>query len=371
MLRGLGAEVILVEPPGGCAMRYEPPLAAAGPLAGTSLAFAYYGTGKQSVVLDLDEEQDRAAFRRLVQSADVLIEAEPPGALAALGLGHAALIGDRPSRVTASITPFGQDGPWADWRAEDIVAMALGGMMWLGGYKDGPPLKPAGEQAFLGASMFAATGIMAAVLAAERDGIGDHLDISIHESVVLGLENSVQFWDLEQVVRQREGGYQGTAGRGAFACADGHVYLMAGGIDSNRFWSNTVGWLEEARTPRAAELREPQWQGRAFLATDEAKRTFAEIFGAFAATRKKVALYQEAQARRVPLAPVATPADIAASPQLAARSFFVDVGEGDLAMRMPGAPYRLSATPWTAGGPAPRLGQDQAIVERLTQEAAS
>src|ERR1700733_7609139 len=156
MLAGLGAEVILVEPPGGCELRREPPFAERGSDTNLSLPFAYYSAGKRSVILDLDAHADRDRFRALVGSCEILIEAETLGTMTARGLGYSDLRRLRPALVMASISPFGQDGPRSLWKAGDIVAMALGGMMALGGYKDSPPLRPAGEQAFLAAGAFAA-----------------------------------------------------------------------------------------------------------------------------------------------------------------------------------------------------------------------
>jgi benzylsuccinate CoA-transferase BbsE subunit len=367
LFRDLGAEVILVEPPGGAPGRSTAPLAQSG----LGLRFAYDNAGKRSVILDLSADAGRQAFRRLIATADLLLESEPPGALAALGLSFDELVQLRPSLVMTSITGFGQDGPRSAWQADDLIASATSGMMSLAGYRDSAPLIACGQQAELAAHCFAAVASLAAVFAAEASGEGERIDVSIQECMVMGLENAVQFVDLEGFVRGRHGGEQPRAGTGVFACLDGHVYLMSAGVGASRFWRHTLDWLASEGAAVSA-LAGPQWEQDAFLATDEAKTIFADAFGTFAATRSKHALCTTGQAHRVPIAPVRTLAEVLADPQLAYRGFFrplpAGLGIGDSAM--PGAPYRLSATPWSAADRV--LGRDEhgAALRRLAVDPA-
>jgi benzylsuccinate CoA-transferase BbsE subunit len=137
------------------------------------------------------------------------------------------------------------------------------------------------------------------------------------------------------------------------------VLLMAGGVAANRFWDNTAGWLEKRGAPGAARLREKRWWDRDFLTTPEAQTEFRAVFEPFAQARGKMDLYLDGQAHRVPICPVSRPADILGMKQLAHRGFFVDLPHpaSGRVLRAPGAPYRLSVTPWRPPGPAPRLGQ--------------
>lgn len=354
----MGADVILIEPPGGTATRHQGPFIEGGVAPESSLRHQYENTNKRSVVLDLDDAQDQAAFLELVRHAHLVIENEAPGVMARRGLGFARLREVNPAITLTSITPFGQEGPYAEWLATDLTAMAMGGMLYLAGYPDTAPMVACGEQAVGAANLFAAVASLAAVSHAEQSGTGQHVDVSMQECVVMGLENAVQFYDLEGTIRKRNAGTQRLAGTGAFRCKDGYVYLMAGGIGSNRFWGVTTEWLVDEGLPGAEQFRDARWNDQTFLATDEAKRIFQDVFAPFALTRTKAELHAKGRERRIPIAPICDASDIAADPQRAHRSYFVDVeSRSGQTLRMPGAPYQLSATPWRLRRPAPRLGE--------------
>ena len=355
----LGADVVLVEPPQGSGLRHQPPFLDDRPGLESSLAFAYHNTSKRGITLDLDRPEDQSRLRRLVKSADVLIETERPGVMNGRGLGYEALSALRPSLVMLSITPFGQTGPYAQYQAEDIVALALGGMLSLGGYPDTAPMSVHGDQAILCASMYGAVAASICLWNAETTGQGEHIDVSMQESVVMALENAVQFYDLEKTVRRRWAGEQRFAGTGVYACRDGYVFLMAGGIGANRFWDRTLQWFADERMVGVERLHGPEWQTVEHLQSDEAKRIFNEVYGPWAMQRSKAELYHGGQARKIPIAPVSSPADIVENRQLQSRGHFVDVphGMGARTLRMPGAPYQLSATPWRVQRPAPKLGE--------------
>src|SRR5690606_35181829 len=187
---------------------------------------------------------------------------------------------------------------------------------------------------------------------------GQHIDVAMQECVVMGLENAVQFYDLEGTVRERNAGTQRLAGTGAFLCQDGYVYLMAGGIGSNRFWSVTTEWLISEGLKEAEQFRDSRWSDQTFLATDEAKRIFRDVFAPFALRHTKEQLQAKGREHRIPIAPICDASDIAADPQRAHRDYFVNINAADgTELRMPGAPYQLSATPWRLRVGAPTLGQ--------------
>ena len=354
----LGADVVLVEPPGGTALRHEPPFADDRPGLERSLPFLYNNTSKRSLRLDLDHPDGQQVLRDLAAGADLVIETDTPGRMAARGIGHADLSRVNPALVTTSITPFGQTGPYAHHEASDLVCLAMGGLLYLGGYVDGPPVQVGQQQAYAAGNLFGAVASMLAVTAAEMTAHGQHVDVSVQESVVMGLENAAQFQDLEGRVRRRTGGRQWRAGAGVFSCVDGYVYLLAGGIGGNRFWPNLVAWLDSEAVPRVDELRGEQWGDREFVEAEQNRDLFAEIFQPFAESRTKADLYRAAQKWRVPLCPVAKPSDILRSAQLRHRDYFVSVeGPDGRPAVMPGAPYALSETPWRLTGRAPRLGE--------------
>ena len=375
LMADLGAEVILVEPPRtGVPLRAEPPFLADRDDGESSIPHLYLDANKRSLTLDLDDPQGQALFRRLALDADLVLEDEPPGVMAARGLDHPALSRLNPRIVVTSITPFGQTGPGAADEACDLTLLARGGLLGLMGFPGEPPTQAAGEQAHAMGCMYAAVGSMLALLDAQAGGLGQHVDVSVQECVVMSLENAAQVYDLEGQVRERAGADQRYAGSGVFECADGHVYVFAGGMAAARFWGHLVGWMVEEAVPDAALLQGPQWQDMRHVNSKAAKDAFERVFGTYARTRTKAALHLEAQRRRIPLCPVSTPADIAANRQLQARGFFATLPPqaGLPGLRMPGAPYRLSATPWALRDRAPRLGEHTAaILEAAGVDAAA
>src|SRR5687767_471220 len=133
-LAGLGADVIKIEPPGGNSTRRIGPFYEEREDPERSLFFWQYNRGKRSIVLDLHQSEDRERFRTLVGTADVLLESTPRGELDGLGLGAERLLQQFPTLIVARMSPFGDDGPWADFKGSDLVHLALGGVMMNCGY---------------------------------------------------------------------------------------------------------------------------------------------------------------------------------------------------------------------------------------------
>lgn len=360
----MGADVILVEPPAGSALRREPPFIGDMEHPESGIAFTYCSTSERGITLNLDEARGQALFLKLCATAHLVIETEKPGVMARRGLGYAQLAAAAPAIVLTSITPFGQTGPYADFESEDLIGLAMGGLLNMMGDPDIAPTRAGGNQAFAMASMFGAVASMLALLEAQSSGAGQHVDVSMQECVVMALENAAQFYDLEGTVRRRFGGAQRQAGTGTFACKDGYVYIFAGGMAAVRFWGNAVRWLIDGGAPGAESLDDPRWSDIRFLDSAEAKRIFSGIFSPFALRYTKAELYYEGQRRRVPICPVSTAADIAGNRQLQHRSFFAQVmhAPSNRVLTMPGAPYRLSETPWRIRRPAPRLGEHNAEI---------
>src|ERR1700745_1547606 len=227
----LGADVILIEPVGGSPVRREGPFLDDRAHVEFSLQFAYFNAGKRGAAIDLDRPEGQHIVRQLAKYADLIIESEKPGLMERRGLSFASLVASNPKLVMTSVTPFGQTGPYANYEAEDVVALALGGLLYLGGYPDTPPIAAHGNQAYLAAAQFASVASMMALLAADEggDSTGRHVEWRHLTWVTMGLETAIQFYDLEKTVRKRASGEQIMAGVGVFACADGQIYPMAGG----------------------------------------------------------------------------------------------------------------------------------------------
>ena len=362
MLAELGAEVILVEPPRGSVNRAVPPFIDQQPGLDNSLAYNYFNTSKQGITLDLSNPKGRDLFLRLAGKADLVLEGEKPGVMKGWGCGYEALSRIHPAIVMTSITGFGQTGPWAHYEAEDLVALATGGFLYLGGFPDAPPVGAYGNQAYLGAAMYGAVASLLALTNGEATGQGEYIDVSMQESMVMALENAVQFYDLEGKIKKRHAGEQRWAGPAVFECKDGYIYMMASGIGANKFWPLTLQWLIDEKMPGVERLMGEEWHREEYVITSEAKQIFAEIFSPWVKTQKKRYLFEAGQRRHIPMAAINSVADLLSSPQLAYRNFFIDMPHPATGrtLRMPGPPYQLSGTPWRSQGPAPRLGQHNA-----------
>src|SRR5580700_73382 len=176
----LGADVILIEPVGGSPVRRDGPFLDDCAHVEFSLQFAYFNAGKRGAAIDLDRPEGQHIVRQLAGDADLIIESEKPGLMKRRGLSFASLVASNPKLVMTSITPFGQTGPYAAYEAEDIVALALGGLLYLGGYPDTSPIAAYGNQAYLAAAQFASVASMMALLAADEgaETTGRHVDVS-------------------------------------------------------------------------------------------------------------------------------------------------------------------------------------------------
>jgi len=225
LLAVYGADVIVIEPPGGHVIRSMPPRARGidgGPDA--SILGAYLHAGKRSIVLDLDSAEDRVTIDRLIASADAVVETHAPGALAARGIDFNALIDRQPTLVVTSITPYGQNGPRAQWRATSLTAAAAGGEMSLCGEPELEPLKTAGHQAYYQGGLHGFSATAMALLAARRSGTGDRIDLSLQEIQNATLEGAGPA-ALTRDSESTRGGNAARATWGIHPSADGYIGL--------------------------------------------------------------------------------------------------------------------------------------------------
>lgn len=347
----LGASVTLVEPPSGSPLRARPPFVEDVPGPDNSLAFAYFAANKSSVVLDFKNDVELIALSNLAARSALVILSDHPDAER---VDLEALRRVNPALVCVRITPFGTTGPYSGYVGDDLTLMAMGGLLTMAGFPDAAPVVAYGEQGLLAADQFAAVAALAAVIHAERSGEGETIDLSIQQAITMALENAAQVYQLEGRVRNRMAGAR-RAGTGIFACKDGEIYLLAGGIGDTEMWGNFAKWMEAEGVEGAGLFAGPDWHDTA----PGAEAAFEGVFLPYAAARTKDELYESAREWRVPMAPMSTPVDLLDNAQLACRGFFIPSPPGNptAGILMPGAPYKLSDTPWALRNGAPPLGQ--------------
>ncbi len=356
MLADLGADVVKIERPGsGDRSRQRGPFPGGTPHPEKSGLFLYLNTNKRGVTLDLTAPRGHEILDRLVRDVDLLVHEVHPTEMAAHGLDWDRLSAINPQLVMTSIAPFGLRGPHAAYRGSDVVTWSAGGIAQLNGdpqHPELPPLKAFGDQSGFQAGLNAAIPSLAALFARIGSGHGEHVEVSTQESVAAILELTFEFWPYCGLVASRLGA-KPIQPLCFMECRDGWIFICC--VEEHQWRA----FVEIMGTPEWAEME--LFENRiARGANFDALQVFLQEW---CATQSVQELYDAAQARRVPFAPVSTMGDLIASPHLQARGFFVTVDHPVAgAVTMPGAPYRMSVTPWTLRRPAPCLGQHNAEV---------
>ncbi len=358
ILCDLGAEVIRIEPPSGDPMRQMPPMDEA---TGTSMFHTFMNANKLSVALDLDKPQGRELFAKLVKSSDIVVESLKPGQLDKASIGYKAFEKANPKLIWTTVTPFGSDGPYADWLADDLISQAMGGLMTLSGLPDREPLRLYGEQTCYIAGLHAASGALIAYWHAQATGQGQHVDVSIQECVAHTLENAIQYYTAEGTVRSRQKG-RAEPGAGVFQCADGEIFLMAGISMISSSWHNLVKLMRAEKSPGADEMADEKWVQPEFRKTPEAQKRATEIITAFTKSRTKNALYDLFQQNRILSAPMNKVGDVFDNAQLKFLNWFQEQTWGDRSVIWPGPPIRFSETPRRTPTRFAAAGQDTKTV---------
>ncbi len=365
----LGAEVIKIEPPGGDPARRLPPLAKSADGEECSLYWTAYSLGKRSVTADLDRPEGRQLVRRLLATADVAFESYDPGVLESLGLGYARLRADNPGLVLASITPFGQDGPLADWKGSDLVEFAMGGYLYMTGANQETPIKPSAPyQSWLYGSLHAVSASLLALRRRKRTGEGAYIDEARRDTGPWMLSGTFQYWDLLSINLHRYGSQRDVGGAvrlpNVYRCVDGYVIWLfqsgPRGKDTGRF----VEWMHE-HGMAPDWLREQDWEEFDLLNVEpEVPVRLAEAFAAFFATKRKAELLDWAIAHGIMLAPVQSLRDVLSDRQLNVRQAWrsLDIETGRPPVVVPGPPIRLGEGDWEPRGAPPALGADNAAV---------
>lgn len=359
LLAGMGADVLRVEPLGGHPLRRRGPFYHGIPHPERSLYWFQMNLGKRSVTLNLETADGRALFQRLATSADLIVESLPVGELDRLGLGYAPLAALNPCLSLISISPFGQSGPAAGAKGGDLIGMAAGGLMYLCGDRDRPPVRVTAEQGSAQAGIHAAVAALVALWRRHTTGRGAHVDVSVQECVLWTLANNRLSWPATGTITHRAGG--GRAGGGGsrliYPAADGYIGFMRRPEQHLAL----KRWMDDAGVELGVDIAE--WQGLPVSGDGapppEQVTRLEQVLARYFAQRPKQELYREGQSRGLVLAEVSTPKDLVGSAHLDARGFWQRVDHAELGetLTYPGAPGRMSATPWRPERRPPLLGE--------------
>ena len=318
LFAGFGADVTKIEPPEGDPARRDAGM------------FAYLNAGKRIIALNLEDADNRAQAAELCADADVVLDSFPPGVAAKLGLRYSEIARANPAAVVASVTPFGQTGPWRDWKATDLVLAAASGLAYVNGDPDREPLKEPGDVSAFQAGACAFLGAMTALAHRDLTGEGQYVDVSALEAAASAFS--------PQILGAMHSGQPVARGTTPLLpCKDGYVSLnvrhdatweyMWLFFDAPEIAADTRFSTPAARRERAAEIER-------MLRPHLARHTMAELFHGLAPLRLLIGMTLGVD-------------HLLTDPHLAERGFFVPCPElGDNAI-MPGAPFKLSATPFS------------------------
>ena len=387
LLGDLGADVIKIEKLGGDAARNLGPFYRDEVNPEKSLFWFAFNTSKRGITLDIEKPEGQEIFKKLVKGADFVIESYSPGYLDKLGLGYTDLENINPGIILVSITPFGQTGPYKDYKAPGIVAWALGGQMYSVGPPEHPPVQISHHaQAFLHGSVEAAVGAMMALYHKQLIGEGQHVDHSIQASLAQATYMLTAGWDFGQNIRARmlpDSTREMARITRVWPCRDGNVmWFFFPGEAGKRRNPPLIEWMDSEGMANDF-LREFDWETFGVMPTPEEmlletpdermermqarREALEEPTAKFFLSHTMAELMDGAVKYRVTLYPLNSTAAILESAQLEARGFWVDVDHPELgtSIKYPGAFTWASEAPIHISRRAPLIGEHNSEVYQL------
>ena len=379
LLADIGADVIRIEPPEGDPLRRIGPFYHDEPHPEKSLFHFHFNTNKRSITLNLENENGRKILKDLIKKADILVETFAPGYLDSLRLAYSVLKEINPRLILVSITGFGQTGPYRDYKASDLISLAMSGLLYTMGFPEDPPTTLGASQGYHMASANATIGALIALLNRDVTGEGQWVDIPLQGTNLRMSEMAPYTYWLVKANRKRSGleYYRGL--RDMFSCKDGRVICSAlggGGAEKMLEWMESEGMAADLRDEKYAKVIQimisgsPYGKGNqqnvrfdtaAASLSDfpEEVRHIEEVWEGFLMTHTREELFVGAQERGVRLMPVNDAKSVVEDIGLKSRNYFVEVEHPELggSIKYPGPPYRLSETPWRLSKRAPLIGE--------------
>jgi len=352
LLADLGARIVKVEPPDGDDSRRYGPF-----INGISGYFTAFNRGKESIVIDLKKEADRAVFERLMAKADVLVENYRPGTMEKLGYGWDVLHKRHPRLIYAAASGFGHSGPYSTRPAYDMVVQAMGGIMSVTGHPGGPPTRVGSSVGDITAGLFTTIGVVSALYERERSGAGMKVDVAMLDCQVAILENAItRYFATGKPPGPLGARHASIAPFAAFAAGDGHL-VVAAGTDAL-----FVKLCQAMGQPRLAS--DPRYTTNASR-SDHVDALTADFESHL--TKQPVAYWLEVFGKAgIPCGPINDVGQVLADPQVLARNMVVSIDDPAMTgLKLAGNPIKLSghADPKTRAA-APALdGNRQRILD--------
>ena len=363
ILADMGADVIKIEPPSGDSSRFIAPFFHDIPDPEMSLYFFANNVGKRGVTLNLETTDGKEIFRKLARKADFIVESFPPGHMDSIGLGYTTLSKANPRLILVSITPFGQTGPYRDYKASDITIQAMAGIMSITGQPDHPPVRLGELQSYFVAGLWAALSALAAHLYREETGEGQHIDLSIRESILCCLYMGSPLWQYAKHHETRMGhlilrgkAYQPEV----WPCQDGYfAWRIMGGIYGAKDWQ---AWTEWANSKGMGEaLNEISNWAECDLSqiTQEQYNRWGQAISDLARLYTREEFTKEATSRGIRAGGLAKVSEVIDNPQLKARDFWQEVEHPELntSIRYPRSLFMCSRAQPFPRRRAPLIGE--------------
>ncbi|MGI9612040.1 MAG: CaiB/BaiF CoA transferase family protein [Acidimicrobiales bacterium] len=357
LFAALGAEVIKIEPPEGSPLRRMAPFIDGAADGESSLWWAYLAMGCQSMVIDIDDDAQRATLAGLLAEADVVVDDHGPGVLDGFGIGYETIAADNPGVVWVSITPFGMAGPKRSWKSSNLVGWAASGVLYTTGFVDEPPVVPGGpaQMGMHATALNAAVGVVLGLRGRRLNGRGQLVDLSLAESCLqFAPETGVPVF-LDDRVHRVRGGNRRTLSRpfGIYPCSDGFVSIL---VLMPRHWEAMAEWVQEVCGNDS--IIDPVFADMAVRG--QTMELIDEWVEELTTSMTLLDFFREGQRRGIPITPVNTVATLAVDPHLEAVGFWdsTELPDGGTST-IPGPPFRTNAGWWQLGR-APRLDEHSA-----------
>ena len=352
LLADQGADTIKIEPPGfGDQARHEPPFIGGEPHPDRSTTFLALNTNKRGITLDVEQAAGRSLFLKLASDADVIIESYKPGQLTLLGLGYEVLRAENPQAILLSISYFGDHGPYAEFKGDDLIAQAMGGFLYaVTGPADRPPMGSALQQMELTAGRNGVIAIMAALLRREQSGEGGRIDLSLMEAAVSTPSGLIHPYSYTGRSPHRGAGDRFVMDGMHLPTRDGEVTLTTAGTGGRpmEVWAEFLG---EPRLldPKFAtrQSRNDNWEELRDLVAPKLRQWSNED------------LMRETMAKGLVIGLVQSPEQVVNSPHLAERGYFVEIDHGQAGrLKYPGPGFFFDgANVMQSTRAAPQLGE--------------